>query len=219
MNFSSIDLITIFVVFIIISIVIFEMIEIVDDLNMNDIDVLLKKYDRAQTKLIRSDFDAHNQNRVQEKIQIYVNVFSFSFFISARFIRVALSFINFRISRISTKRRFKILIVSKINEFSRDSRDVMNDDDDEKFNVNDDNRSNYIRCCRILIDCHRVANIVCDKNVLNKRLRVFQYVVNSCVNDSLFNFRKFWFVFVSSFINCRTLKLLFALTRYQRKHL
>jgi hypothetical protein len=39
-NFSSID-----------SITIFEMIEIVDDSNMNDIDVLLKKYDRAQTKL------------------------------------------------------------------------------------------------------------------------------------------------------------------------
>jgi hypothetical protein len=50
-NFSSIDSITIFVIFIIASIVIFEMIEIVDDLNMNDINILLKKYDRAQTKL------------------------------------------------------------------------------------------------------------------------------------------------------------------------
>jgi hypothetical protein len=73
-NFFSIDSITIFVVFVIISIVIFEMIEIVNDSNMNDIDVLLKKYDRAQTKLFRSDFDAHDQNRVQEEIQIYVNM-------------------------------------------------------------------------------------------------------------------------------------------------
>jgi hypothetical protein len=51
-NFFSIDSITIFVAFVIVSIVIFEIIEIVDDLNMNDIDVLLKKYDRAQTKLL-----------------------------------------------------------------------------------------------------------------------------------------------------------------------
>jgi hypothetical protein len=39
---------------------IFEMIEIVDDLNMNDIDVLLKKYDRTQTKLFWSDLDVHD---------------------------------------------------------------------------------------------------------------------------------------------------------------
>jgi hypothetical protein len=148
--------------FIIILIVILEMIEIVNDLNMNDIDVLLKKYDYTQTKLFWNYFDAHNQNRVQEKILIYVNVFSFNFFISAHFTRVALFFINFRISRISTKKRFKILIVSKIDEFSRDSRDVMYDDDDEKFDVDDDNRSNCIRCYHISIDCRRVASIVCD---------------------------------------------------------
>jgi hypothetical protein len=51
-NSFSIDSITIFVAFVIVSIVTFEMIEIVDDSNMNDIDVLLKKYDRAQTKLL-----------------------------------------------------------------------------------------------------------------------------------------------------------------------
>jgi hypothetical protein len=46
-NSSSIDSITIFVVSVIVSIVILEMIEIVDDLNMNDIDVLFKNHDRA----------------------------------------------------------------------------------------------------------------------------------------------------------------------------
>jgi hypothetical protein len=169
-NFFSINSITTFIAFVIVSIVIFEIIEIVDDSNMNDIDVLLKKYDRAQTKLFRNDFDVHDQNRVQKEIQIYVNVFSLSFFIFARFsvfvrfIRVdSLFIIITRISRISTKRRIKILIVSKIDEFSRNARDVMNDDDDEKSNVNDDNRSNCIRCCRISIDCRRIANIVCDR--------------------------------------------------------
>ncbi len=169
-NSSSIDSITTFVAFVIVSIVTFEMIKIVDDSNMNDIDVLLKKYDRAQTKLLRNDFDAHDQNRVQEKIQIYVNVFSLNssvsarFSVSVRFIRVdSLFIIITRTSRISTKRRFKILIVSKTDEFSRDARDVMNDDDDEAFDVNDDNRSNCIRCCRISIDCRRIANIVCDR--------------------------------------------------------
>jgi hypothetical protein len=61
------------------------------------------------------------------------------------------------------KNALRILIVSKTNEFSRDARDVINDDDDEKSNVNDDNRSNCIRCCRISIDCRRIANIVCNK--------------------------------------------------------
>jgi hypothetical protein len=56
-NFSSIIFITIFVIFVIVLITIFEMIKIVDDLNMNDIDVLLKKYDHAQTKLFRFDID------------------------------------------------------------------------------------------------------------------------------------------------------------------
>jgi hypothetical protein len=51
-NSFSIDSISTFVIFVIVSIVIFEIIKIVDDLNMNDIDVLLKKYDRAQTKLL-----------------------------------------------------------------------------------------------------------------------------------------------------------------------
>jgi hypothetical protein len=169
-NSFSIDSITIFVAFVIVSIVIFEIIEIVDDSNMNDIDVLLKKYDRAQTKLLRNDFDVHDQNRVQKKTQIYINVFSLSsfvsasFFVSVRFIRVdSLFIIIIRISRISTKKRIKILIVSKTDEFSRDARDVMNDDDDEESNVNDDNRSNCIRCCRISIDCRRIASIVCDK--------------------------------------------------------
>ncbi len=162
-NSSSIDSITIFVIFVIAFAVIFEMIEIVDDSNMNDINVLLKKYDRAQTKLFRNDFDAHDQNRVQKKTQIYVNVSSLSFFVFARFLRVASFDITSRTSRISIKRRFRILIVSKIDEFSRDRHAVMNDDDDEESNVKDDNRSNCIRCCRLSIDCRHVANIVCDR--------------------------------------------------------
>jgi hypothetical protein len=170
-NSFSIDSITIFVASVTASTVTFEIIEIVDDSNMNDIDVLLKKYNRAQTKLLRNDLDVHDQNRVQEKIQIYVNVFSLNFSVfarssvSVRSIRVDSLFIIIitRISRTSTKRRIKISIVSKTDEFSRDARDVMNDDDDEESNVNNDNRSNCIRCCRISIDCLRIASIVCDK--------------------------------------------------------
>ncbi len=128
---------------------------IVDDSNMNDIDVLLKKYDRAQTKLLWFDLDVHDQNRVQKETQIYVNVSSLNFSVSARFSRVISSDIISRMSRILIKRRFKILIVSKIDEFSRNRQAVMNDDDDEEFNVNDDNCSNCIRCCCISINCRR----------------------------------------------------------------
>jgi hypothetical protein len=56
-------------------------------------------------------------------------------------------------------------------------------------------------------------------NVLNKRSRVFRYVVNSCVVDFLFNFRKSRFVFVSSFINCQTLVSFYASIQYHWKHL
>jgi hypothetical protein len=143
-NSFSINSITICVAFVIVSIAIFEMIEITNDSNIDDFDALLKKYDRAQTKLLRNDLDVHDQNRVQKRIQIYVNMSSLNSSARARFIRVASSFINSRISRTSTKRRFRVLIVSKIEKFSRDSRDVMNDDDDETSNVNDDNRSNCI---------------------------------------------------------------------------
>jgi hypothetical protein len=162
-NSSSIDSITTFVTSVIVSTVTFEMIEVVDESNMNDINVLLEKYNRTQTKLLRSDLDTHDQNRVQEETQIYVNVFSLSSSVSARSLRVASSDITSRNSRISIKRRFKILIVSKIDEFSRDRHAVMNDDDDKKSNVKDDNRSNCIRCCRLSVDCRRVANIVCDR--------------------------------------------------------
>jgi ABC-type multidrug transport system fused ATPase/permease subunit len=62
-NSFLIDSITTFVVFVVVSIATFvvsvvasiatfEVIEIVDDSSMNDIDALLKNYDRAQTKLL-----------------------------------------------------------------------------------------------------------------------------------------------------------------------
>ncbi len=181
-NFSSIISITIFVAFIIVSITILQIIKIVDDSNINNIDVLLKKYDRAQTKLFRFNLDIHDQNRVQKKIQIYVNVFSLHFFVFARSLRVVSSDITFRTSRISIKRRFRILIVSKIDEFSRDQQAVMNDDD-EKFDVHDDNRSNCIRCCRISIDCRRLANIACDKCFKQKTACIsirFEFVCWCC---------------------------------------
>jgi hypothetical protein len=140
-------------------------------------------------------------------------VSSFNFFVFARFTRVASSFINSRISRISTKRRFKILIVSKIDEFSRNSRDVMNEDDDEKSNVKNDNRSNCIRYCRISIDCRRsrISNAI---NVSSRKLLAFRYVLSSCVNVFLFNSRRFQFVFVSSFINCLTFVSFYASIKY-----
>jgi hypothetical protein len=128
-----------------------------------------------------------------KKIQIYVNVFSFNFFVFARFsvfvrfIRVDSFFIIIiRILRTSTKKRINIVIVSKIDEFSRDARDVMNDDDDKESNVNDDNRSNCIQYCRISIDCRRIASIVCDK-CFKQKMRVFGYVLNSCIDVFLFN--------------------------------
>jgi hypothetical protein len=132
--------------------------------------------------------------------------------------RVVSSDITSRISRILIKRRFKILIVSKIDEFSRDRHAVMNDDDDENrmwktiivqivFNV---------VVYQLIVVLSRISFAT---NVLNKRSRVFRYVVNSCVADFLFNSRKSRFVFVSSFINCRTLVSFYASIRYHWRHL
>jgi hypothetical protein len=162
-NSFSIASITIFVVFVIVSITIFEIIEIVNDLNMNDIEVLLKK-----------NTIAHKQSCFDWTLMFIIKIafkkkFKFtltslrSVFLFVCFFRVALFVIISRISRISIKRRIKISIVSKIDEFSRDSRVMMNDDNDEKFDVKNDNRSNCIRCCRISINCRHVTSIVCDK--------------------------------------------------------
>jgi hypothetical protein len=63
-----------------------------------------------------------------------------------------------------------------------------------------------------------VSRILSATNVLDRKSRVFRYVVNSCVYDFLFNCRKFQFVFVSSFINCQTFVSFFASTKYRRKH-
>jgi hypothetical protein len=63
-----------------------------------------------------------------------------------------------------------------------------------------------------------VSRILSATNVLNKRSRVFRYVVNLCVYDFLFNYRKSQFVFVSSFINCQTLMSFFASTKYRRRY-
>jgi hypothetical protein len=212
-NFSSIVSITTFVASVIVSITISQMIEIVDDSDMNDIDVLLEKYDRAQTELLRFDLDAHDQNRVQEKTQIYVNVSSLSSSVSARSFRVASSDITSRTSRISIKRRFKILIVSKTDEFSRDRHAVMNNDDDEESNVKDDNCSNCIDAVvyQLIVVVSRISSAT---DVLDRRSRVSRYVVSSCVADSLFNSRRFRFVFVWSSINCRTLVSFYASIRY-----
>jgi hypothetical protein len=168
--------------------------------------------------LLRFDLDAHDQNRVQKEIQIYVNVSSLNFFVFARSFRVVSSDITSRISRISIKRRFRILIVSKTDEFSRDRHAVMNDDDDKESNVKNDNRSNCIQCClyQLIVVVSRVSSAT---NVLNKRSRVFRYVVNSCVADSLFNSRRSRFVFVSSSINCRTLVSFYASIKYHWRHL
>jgi hypothetical protein len=167
--------------------------------------------------LLRFDLDVHDQNRVREKTQIYVNVSSFNFSVSAHSLRVASFDITSRISRISIKQRFRILIVSKIDEFSNDRQAVINDDDDEEFDVNDDNRSNCIRCCCISIDCRRIANIACSRCFKQKTACIsirFEFVSDV----SLFNSHRSRFVFVSSSINCLTLVSFYASTRYHWKH-
>jgi hypothetical protein len=63
-----------------------------------------------------------------------------------------------------------------------------------------------------------VSRISSETNVLNRKSRVFRYVLNSCVYDFLFNYRRFRFVFISFFINCQTFVSFFASTKYQRKH-
>jgi hypothetical protein len=64
-----------------------------------------------------------------------------------------------------------------------------------------------------------VSRILLAVNVLNKRLLAFRYVLNSSVDVFLFNFRRFRFVFESSFINCLTFVSFYASTIYRWRHL
>ncbi len=64
-----------------------------------------------------------------------------------------------------------------------------------------------------------ISRVLFATNVLNKKSRVFWYVLNSCINVFLFNSRRFRFDFASSFINCLTFVSFYTSTKYQRKHL
>ncbi len=93
----------------------------------------------------------------------------------------------------------------------------MNDDDNEEFDVNDDNRSNRIRCCRISIDYRRIASIACSKCFKQKIACIlirFEFVSDV----SLFNFHRSRFIFVSSFVNCLTFVSFYVSMKYHWKH-
>jgi hypothetical protein len=93
----------------------------------------------------------------------------------------------------------------------------MNDDDNEDLDVNDDNRSNCIQCCRISIDCRRIASIACSK-CCKQKIACISICFEFVSDVLLFNFHKFRFVFVSSFINCLTFVSFYASTKYHWKH-
>jgi hypothetical protein len=69
---------------------------------------------------------------------------------------------------------------------------------------------------QLIVVVSRVSFVI---NVSSKKQFAFRYVLNSCVDISLFNFRRFWFVFVSSFINCLTFVSFYASTIYHWKYL
>jgi hypothetical protein len=63
-----------------------------------------------------------------------------------------------------------------------------------------------------------VSRISFATNVSSRKLFVFRYFLNLCVDVFLFNSRKSRFVFVSSFINCLTFVSFHASTTYHWKH-
>jgi hypothetical protein len=95
---------------------------------------------------------------------------NFIFFVtrvSTSFRNVVVSFAFFRISKISRRRN---VVETKFDESFITRFVVEKKNEDEFIDENDDEFSNYIKCCRVSMFYHRVINIVCAKYSKQKQV-------------------------------------------------
>ncbi len=138
--------------------------DFVDELNRLQQKIITRREFKRQMK-------THDKQRVFENSLIVIE-FSFSRVLIITALIIAASTINnfsrFNLfenfSRVLNRRRFRILANSEFKKIFIDIQNVNVDLDDNK----NDERFDYVKCCRIFLNYRRVTNVTCIRCVRQK---------------------------------------------------
>jgi hypothetical protein len=163
---------------------VFEFIIEIDFENLND--VLVKEQKRRQN--LKLKMMNHEQRRVIDDFFFLVSN-STRDSISSRFrastsLRAVFAFALFRISK-----NRRIVVKTKI-EKTFIAQFVVEENENDLTNENDEKLSDYVKCCRVLVSCRRVADIACARCARQKQICIsirFRFVIQ----EFLFNYIKF----------------------------
>jgi hypothetical protein len=135
----------------------------IDFENLND--VLVRKQERRQN--LKLKMMNHEQRRVIDDFSFFVSdstrdsiSFRFRASTSSRVVSA------FALSRISRNRR--IVVKTKIEEASI-AQFVVEENENDLMNENDEELSDCVKCCRVLVSCRRVADIACARCARQKQ--------------------------------------------------
>jgi hypothetical protein len=156
----------------------------VDFENLND--VLVRKQKRRQN--LKLEMMNHEQRRVIDDFSFLVSnstrdSISFRFRASTSFRAVS----AFAFSRTSRNRR--IVVKTKIEE-AFIAQFVVEKNENDFMNENDEELSDCVKCCRVLVSCRRVADIACARCARQKQACIsirFRFAIQKF----LFNYIKF----------------------------
>jgi hypothetical protein len=176
----------------------------IDFENLNDI--LAKEQKRRQN--LKLKMMNHEQRRVID---------DFSFFVSRSTrdsisFRTVFAFVFFRISR-----NRRIVVKTKIEE-AFIAQFVIEKNENELMNENDEELFDCVKCCRVLVSCHRFADVACARCARQKQTCIsirFRFVIQKFLS----NYIKFRFDSKKLRSNWRTLKQRFATRLFLSKFL
>ncbi len=163
---------------------VFEFIIEIDFENLND--VLVKKQKCRQN--LKSKMMNHEQRRVIDDFFFLVSnstrdSISFRFRASTSF-RVVSAFVFFRISR-----NRRIVMKTKIEE-AFIAQLVVEKNENDLMNENDEELSDCVKCCRVLVSCRRVVDIACARCARQKQTCI-SICFRFAIQKFLFNYIKF----------------------------
>jgi hypothetical protein len=152
----------------------------IDFENLND--VFVKKQKRRQN--LKLKMMNHEQRRVIDDFSFLVSnstrdsIF-FRFRASTSF-RVVFAFAFFRISR-----NRRIVVKTKIEE-TFIAQFVVEENENYLMNENDEELSDCVKCCRVLVSCRRVADIACARCARQKQACIsirFRFVIQKFLSN------------------------------------
>jgi hypothetical protein len=155
-------------------------IEIDFDENLND--VLVKEQERRQN--LKLKMMNHEQRRVIDDFSFFVSNSTrdsiFSRFRASISFRAVSAFAFFR-----TSRNRRIVVKTKIEEASI-AQFVVEENENDLMNEDDEELSDCVKCCRVLVSCRRVADIACARCAKQKQACIsirFRFVIQKFLSN------------------------------------